>query len=45
MRVVTDTPVTTRPLATAMHIAYPPSNVLGLSRLHHTSRNVAQWLS
>jgi hypothetical protein len=45
MRVVTATPVTTRPLATVMHIASPPSNVLGLSRLRHPSRNVAQWLS
>jgi GTP cyclohydrolase I len=45
MRVVTDRPVTTRALATAVHIAYAPSSVLGLSRLHHTSRNVAQWLS
>jgi len=44
-RVVTDTPVTTRPLATAMHEALSASSVLASTLVHHASRNVAQWLS
>jgi hypothetical protein len=45
MRVVTDTPVTTRPLATAVHEARATSSVLVSTLVHHASRNVAQWLS
>jgi hypothetical protein len=45
MRVVTDTPVTTRPLATAVHGAPGASSVLASTLVHHASLNVAQWLA
>jgi hypothetical protein len=45
MRVVTDTPVTTRPLATAVHEAREASSVLASTLVHHASRSVARWLA